>query len=304
MGDVASLLGRIFRAIFMAFVVSTIVVTSPLMAAPFAAIVMDGRTGEVLYEKNADARLHPASLTKMMTLYIVFQEIEAGRLSLDTKVTVTKYAASQPPSRLGLKPGQKIGFDPKLFTPDQAGRFRAAAKRAGAELVAVTRNPVDEIWAGRPADPISPVLPHDMKFAGESSVEKRRTLAARLKAEGKAAAIISGPDSLCWLLNIRGAKESSMPGSLTTYERRPGARRMRSHSASGINGRVAGFRTVVARQGLGVGASSVEARACSSLAAFRSWVCSGVGRSSTGGVCGLPPPPSTGVWLKKSNSEK
>lgn len=108
MGDVASLLGRIYRAIFMAFVVSTIVVTSPLQAAPFAAIVMDGRTGEVLYEKNADARLHPASLTKMMTLYIVFQEIEAGRLSLDTKVTVSKYAASQPPSRLGLKPGQKI----------------------------------------------------------------------------------------------------------------------------------------------------------------------------------------------------
>ncbi len=108
MGDVASLLGRIFNAIFLAFVVSTIVVTSPLQAAPFAAIVMDGRTGEVLYEKNANARLHPASLTKMMTLYIVFQEIEAGRLSLDTKVTVTKYAASQPPSRLGLKPGQKI----------------------------------------------------------------------------------------------------------------------------------------------------------------------------------------------------
>jgi D-alanyl-D-alanine carboxypeptidase len=107
-GDVASLLGRIYRAIFMAFVVSTLVVTSPLQAAPFAAIVMDGRTGEVLYEKNADARLHPASLTKMMTLYIVFQEIEAGRLSLDTKVTVSKYAASQPPSRLGLKPGQKI----------------------------------------------------------------------------------------------------------------------------------------------------------------------------------------------------
>ncbi|HLQ20096.1 MAG TPA: D-alanyl-D-alanine carboxypeptidase family protein, partial [Tabrizicola sp.] len=69
---------------------------------------MDGRTGEVLYEKNADARLHPASLTKMMTLYITFQEIEAGRLTLDSKVTVTKYAASQPPSRLGLKPGQKI----------------------------------------------------------------------------------------------------------------------------------------------------------------------------------------------------
>jgi len=92
----------------MAFVVSTFVAATPLHAVPFAAIVMDGRTGEVLYEKNADTRLHPASLTKMMTLYIAFQEIEAGRLSLDTKVTVSKYAASQPPSRLGLKPGQKI----------------------------------------------------------------------------------------------------------------------------------------------------------------------------------------------------
>nr|WP_240904318.1 serine hydrolase [Rhodobacter sp. SGA-6-6] len=80
----------------------------PAQAAPFAAIVMDARSGEVLYEKNADTRLHPASLTKMMTLYIVFQEIEAGRLHLDDKVTVTKYAASQPPSRLGLKTGQKI----------------------------------------------------------------------------------------------------------------------------------------------------------------------------------------------------
>jgi D-alanyl-D-alanine carboxypeptidase len=109
-GDVASLLGRIYHAILMVFVVSTFVVTSPLQAAPFAAIVMDGRTGEVLYEKNANARLHPASLTKMMTLYIAFQEIEAGRLSLDTKVTVSKYAASQPPSRLGLKPGQKIAI--------------------------------------------------------------------------------------------------------------------------------------------------------------------------------------------------
>jgi len=77
-------------------------------AAPFAAHVMDARTGKTLYSENADTRLHPASLTKMMTLYITFQEIERGTLSLDTMVTVTKNAASQPPSRLGLKAGQKI----------------------------------------------------------------------------------------------------------------------------------------------------------------------------------------------------
>lgn len=107
-GDVASLLGRISHVILLAFVLVTFVVTAPLHAAPFAAVVMDARTGEILYEKNARTRLHPASLTKMMTLYIVFQEIESGRLSLDTMVTVSKYAAAQPPSRLGLKQGQKI----------------------------------------------------------------------------------------------------------------------------------------------------------------------------------------------------
>ena len=66
------------------------------LAAPYAAYVMDARTGETLYSENAETRLHPASLTKMMTLYITFQEIEAGRISLDTMVTVSKNAAAQP----------------------------------------------------------------------------------------------------------------------------------------------------------------------------------------------------------------
>lgn len=80
----------------------------PAGAAPYAAHVMDARTGETLYSENSETRAHPASLTKMMTLYIAFEEIERGRLSLDTMVTVSKYAAAQPPSRLGLKAGQKI----------------------------------------------------------------------------------------------------------------------------------------------------------------------------------------------------
>jgi D-alanyl-D-alanine carboxypeptidase len=79
-------------------------------AAPFAAIVQDARTGEVLYSENANTRLHPASLTKMLTLYIAFEEIQRGNISLDSLVTVSKNAASQPPSRLGLKAGQKIAL--------------------------------------------------------------------------------------------------------------------------------------------------------------------------------------------------
>ena len=92
------------------FVLMISLVVTPLrgVAAPYAALVMDARTGEVLHSRNADTRLHPASLTKMMTLYIAFQAIERGEISLDTEVTVSSLAASEPPSRLGLRPGQRI----------------------------------------------------------------------------------------------------------------------------------------------------------------------------------------------------
>jgi D-alanyl-D-alanine carboxypeptidase len=82
----------------------------PLSAAPYAALVMDARTGQVLHSRNADARLHPASLTKMMTLYIAFEAIRTGEISLDTKVRISKHAASEPPSKLGLRSGQKIAL--------------------------------------------------------------------------------------------------------------------------------------------------------------------------------------------------
>jgi D-alanyl-D-alanine carboxypeptidase len=81
---------------------------SQTRAAPYAAMVMDARTGEVLHSRNADTRLHPASLTKMMTLYIAFQAIQRGEIGLDTEVTITAAAAAEPPSKLGLRAGQTI----------------------------------------------------------------------------------------------------------------------------------------------------------------------------------------------------
>ncbi|MEO1637823.1 MAG: D-alanyl-D-alanine carboxypeptidase family protein [Pseudomonadota bacterium] len=77
-------------------------------AAPYAAMVMDARTGEVLHSRNADTRLHPASLTKMMTLYVAFQAIQRGEITLDTPVQISRLAASEPPSKLGLRAGQTI----------------------------------------------------------------------------------------------------------------------------------------------------------------------------------------------------
>ncbi len=88
------------------------VILAPIKAvsAPYAAMVVDARSGEVLHSRNADTRLHPASLTKMMTLYIAFEAVENGEISLDTKVKISKKAASEPPSKLGLRAGQRIAF--------------------------------------------------------------------------------------------------------------------------------------------------------------------------------------------------
>ncbi len=79
-------------------------------AAPYAAFVMDARTGEVLHTSNADRRLHPASLTKMMTLYLAIEAVKEGRLSLDQKVRVSSRAAKQPPSKIGLRAGSHVSI--------------------------------------------------------------------------------------------------------------------------------------------------------------------------------------------------
>jgi D-alanyl-D-alanine carboxypeptidase len=107
---VASHFGRVFRDIglVLALALAFVLTASGLHAAPYAAYMIDARSGEVLYEENAQTRLHPASLTKMMTLYIAFEEISRGNISLDSMVTISKHAAAQPPSRLGLRAGQKI----------------------------------------------------------------------------------------------------------------------------------------------------------------------------------------------------
>ena len=79
--------------------------------ARYASIVVDATTGEVLFARRADSSRYPASVTKMMTLYLVFEALEAGKIRLDDVITVSPLAASQPPSKLGLAAGQSIRLD-------------------------------------------------------------------------------------------------------------------------------------------------------------------------------------------------
>ncbi|MGC2080775.1 MAG: D-alanyl-D-alanine carboxypeptidase family protein, partial [Xanthobacteraceae bacterium] len=75
---------------------------------PYASIVVDGNGGSVLQATNPDALRHPASLTKVMTLYLLFERLDSGRLKLDSPLRVSEHAAEQSPTKLDLKPGQTI----------------------------------------------------------------------------------------------------------------------------------------------------------------------------------------------------
>ncbi|SRR5579871_634153 len=83
----------------------------PAFVPPYAAIVVDANSGHVLHADKADELRHPASLTKIMTLYLLFEQLEAGKLRLDSQIPVSEHASIQAPTKLGLKPGQSIEIE-------------------------------------------------------------------------------------------------------------------------------------------------------------------------------------------------
>ena len=78
---------------------------------PSSSIVVDGNSGDVLQASSPDALRHPASLTKIMTLYLLFERLEAGTIKLDSQLKVSEHASEQAPTKLGLKPGETIAVE-------------------------------------------------------------------------------------------------------------------------------------------------------------------------------------------------
>ena len=80
-------------------------------SSQFAELLIDGNTGREIYGVNENALRHPASITKVMTLYLLFEQLERGRLHLDSRIRISAHAAAQPPTKIGLRPGQTISVD-------------------------------------------------------------------------------------------------------------------------------------------------------------------------------------------------
>jgi len=116
-----------------------------------------------------------------------------------TATAIAEHIAEQPS-------GSVIGYDPRLHSPSALKAYDIAAAGAGVTLKPVNANPIDLAWgADRPAQPLTPVVPQPLEYAGVSSADKRAKLAGGLKAKGAAAALITAPSSIAWLFNVRGS---------------------------------------------------------------------------------------------------
>ena len=96
------------KILFVVLITSLSVCGSALFSFPYGAIVINAKNGEVFHCEGCDTKLHPAGLTKLITLYVVFSKIENGEISLDEQVKVSRKASSELPAKLGLLTGQKI----------------------------------------------------------------------------------------------------------------------------------------------------------------------------------------------------
>src|SRR5690242_16458983 len=133
---------------------------------------------------------------------------------IDTDSFEIHHLVEEPPAQwltAALKKGEVLGYDPWLHTPQEVERLRGAAEKASAELRGVHDNPLDRVWPGQPAAPIAPVAPHPEQFSGESAESKRTRLGRALRREGVAAVVLTMPESIAWLLNIRGGDVPHTP---------------------------------------------------------------------------------------------
>ena len=110
--------------------------------------------------------------------------------------------------------GEVIGYDPWLHGRDEIDRLSAAAAAAGATLRPLKANPIDKLWTDRPAPPMGALRLHPVEIAGESAADKRARLGAALTEAGADCAVLTRPDSIAWLLNIRGGDLAHVPVAL------------------------------------------------------------------------------------------
>jgi Xaa-Pro aminopeptidase len=137
-----------------------------------------------------------------------------AREQADPALFAIEHLVDKPPSawiEANLASGQKLGFDPWLHTAEGADRLGKACAAVGAILVATEPNPIDAVCRNRPEPPHGAVVPHELKFAGESAAHKLERIRAEIRKLKADALVVSDPHAVAWAFNIRGADVSHTP---------------------------------------------------------------------------------------------
>ncbi|MGB6622402.1 MAG: aminopeptidase P family protein [Xanthobacteraceae bacterium] len=140
-----------------------------------------------------------------------------ARDEVDAAAFTIEHLVDHPPTAWideNLPAGAKLGYSPWLHTVDGAERLAKACEAVGGSLVPVADNPIDACWQGRPPPPLGAVVSHDLRYAGEDAAAKLTRVRADLQKLKADALVVSDPQTVCWLLNIRGSDVPHTPVTL------------------------------------------------------------------------------------------
>src|SRR6187431_2868361 len=153
-------------------------------------------------------------LTREAAVFVDGRYTLQAAKQVDRKAWHIEPLADPPPEHWLAKhlvAGDRLGFDPWLHTSAAAERLAAACSKAGAELIAVNSNPLDQVWTERPAPPLGPVSVHGAQFSGEVEAEKLKRIRIEIHKLGAEALVLSDSHAVAWTFNIRGADVSHTP---------------------------------------------------------------------------------------------
>jgi Xaa-Pro aminopeptidase len=153
-------------------------------------------------------------LAERAVIFVDGRYLVQVREEIDSAIFAVEHLIERPPTQwieAHLPAGAKLGYSPWLHTVEGAERLAKACAAAGAMLVPVEDNPVDTIWTDRPQPPLGAVVAHDLRYAGENAQDKLKRIRAELEKLPADALVVSDPQAVSWMFNIRGSDVPHTP---------------------------------------------------------------------------------------------
>ncbi len=169
----------------------------------------NGSAGGAVILKDKAVVMSDGRYVEQMKIQVDHAVFDTAQTGTEDKITPQSWIVANAPAR------SKIGYDPKLHTVSDLAAIKEELKAKNIELVPVTANPIDALWAGRPAAPSAPVSVFPESVAGRSAADKRDSIAQAVAKAGGQAFILAKADSIAWMLNIRGNDVPHTPVALS-----------------------------------------------------------------------------------------